>query len=100
MHNYLPPFTDCTSTSLEVDTTGVVPFIEARLLLGEQQGSPNILNKPPVGVVSTQVLYLVLVLIPQAVTCLQFLLTSGYNCVPEPIVTYTGAFIVVASGID
>lgn len=37
-------------------------------LLGEQQGRPSILNVPPVALVDTIVLYLVRVLIPQAVT--------------------------------
>lgn len=71
-----------------------------RLLFGEQQGLPSILKEPPAAVVTTTVLYFVLVRIPHAVTCEQLHFVRGYCTVPEPIVITTGAFIVVAAGID
>ena len=39
-----------------------------KLLLGAQQGWPSILNVPPVALVETTVVYLVLVRMQQAVT--------------------------------
>jgi hypothetical protein len=47
---------------------GAVPLIERRSLLGAQAGLPSSLKLPPVGVVITTALYLVLVLIEQAVS--------------------------------
>jgi hypothetical protein len=47
---------------------GAVPFMLFKLLFGWQQVSPCNRNEPPVAVVTTLVLYLVLVLTPQAVT--------------------------------
>ena len=70
-----------------------------RLLLGAQQGLPSIRNEPPVADVETQVEYRVRVRMPQAVTCAQLRLVSGYSVVPVPMVMYTGALIVAVSGI-
>jgi hypothetical protein len=65
--------------------TGAVPSIAVKLLLGVQLALPISLNVPPVGDVATRVEYFVRVLIPQAVTCEQSHLVSGYNSVPSPI---------------
>jgi hypothetical protein len=78
---------------------GVVPSIAVKLLFGAQGMFPRSLNTPVVALVSTLVLYFVLVRMLQAVACVQSHLFSGYNSVPAPIVMNTGAVIVVASGI-
>jgi hypothetical protein len=51
-----------------VVVVGAVPLIERRSLLGAHAGLPSSLKLPPVGVVITTALYLVLVLIEQAVS--------------------------------
>ncbi len=70
-----------------------------KLLLGAQQVRPKSLKAPPVGVVDTHTAYLVRVRMPQAVTWAQLDLVNGYSTVPVPMVTYTGALMVVAAGI-
>lgn len=69
------------------------------VLFGAQQGVPSSRKAPPVALVETTVLYRVRVLMPQAVTCAQLRLVSGYCAVPVPMVTTTGALIVVVAGI-
>lgn len=71
-----------------------------RLFVGHGQALPKSLNVPPVPLVETTVEYRVLVRMAQAVSCAQQRLVSGYSSVPVPIVTTTGALMVVASGMD
>ena len=61
---------------------------------------PSILNVAPVADVTTRVAYLVRVLTPQAETCAQHRVVSGYCTVPSPIWITTGALIVGSTGID
>ena len=68
-------------------------------LFGAQHGLPSNRNAPPVALVKTAVAYRVRVLMPQAVTCAQLRLVSGYCAVPVPMVITTGALMVVAAGI-
>lgn len=70
-----------------------------RLLVGQGQALPSSLKVPPVALVETTVEYRVLVRMPQAVTWAQQRLVSGYCSVPDPMVTTTGALMVVAAGI-
>ena len=83
-----------------VVVVGAVPLMLVSELLGAQHGDPSIRKDPPEEVVLTQTEYRVLVRREQAVTCAQFLFVRGYSSVPVPIVTKTGALMVVVSGID
>lgn len=69
-------------------------------LLADTQVLLSSLKLPPVALVLTMVAYLVRVRMAQAVTWAQQLFISGYCSVPAPMVTNTGAVIVVAAGID
>ena len=74
--------------------------MDSSALLGAQAGRPSKRNVPPVAVVTTTAEYLVRVRMPQAVTCAQLHLVSGYWAVPVPMVTTTGALMVAVSGMD
>ena len=78
---------------------GADPSIALRLFVGHGQAFPNSLKVPPVALVETTVEYLVRVRMPQAVTWAQQRLVRGYCSVPVPMVTTTGAFMVVAAGM-
>lgn len=78
---------------------GAVPSMLVKLLDGQGQALPKSLNVPPVALVDTTVEYLVLVRMPQAVTGAQQRLVRGYWAVPVPMVTTTGALMVVVSGM-
>nr|DAM16679.1 MAG TPA: hypothetical protein [Caudoviricetes sp.] len=75
------------------------PVRPVKSLFGAQGGLPNSLKVPPVGVVDTTVLYLVRLRMLHAVTCAQQRFIRGYCAVPVPMVIYTGADMVVVSGM-
>nr|DAF77905.1 MAG TPA: hypothetical protein [Caudoviricetes sp.] len=98
-HHHLCSARHLLTAPLVAGAGAAPPSMLVRLLLGAQQGLPSIRNEPPVADVETQAEYRVRVRMPQAVTCAQLRLVSGYSVVPVPMVMYTGALIVAVSGI-